>query len=316
MAKSCLVIGDLNIDLVLNELKDFPELGKEIIAGSHFLDVGGSGGIFSTVLSSLGVNTYIISKVGDDFFGKFLINELKSYGVNINKLIIEDNKETGITINLSYREDKYQISSLNLVNSLSLGEIIFKNIKDIGHVHFTSYYMMSSLKKDYVKLINDIKKNYPGITFSLDTNDDPEDRWGDEIYKILNNIDIFLANKKEALKISKETNIKNALNKLSNEVKTVVIKLGSEGYIAKDRDSYYSNDSLDLLNINFKDSTGAGDNFDAGFIYGYINGLGTEKSLKIANVVGAKSVEYPGGVGSEEKFLELRKLIDINEGID
>jgi len=71
MAKSCLVIGDLNIDLVLNELKDFPELGKEIVAKNHFLDIGGSGGIFSAVLSSLGVKTYIISKIGNDFLGNF-----------------------------------------------------------------------------------------------------------------------------------------------------------------------------------------------------------------------------------------------------
>ncbi len=306
MKKNCLVVGDLNVDIVLNELKDYPELGKEIIAKNHFLDIGGSGGIFSAVLSGLGINTYIISKVGDDFLGKFLIDKLKSYGVNINKLIIEDNKETGITINLSYRSDKYQISSLNLVSSLNTDEVIFKNIKYIGHVHFTSYYMMNNLKKDYVKLIGDIKKNYPGITFSLDTNDDPEDRWGDEIHKILNSADIFLANKKEALKISKETDTKNALNKLSREVKTVVIKLGSEGYIARDGDNYHSGDSL---SINFKDSTGAGDNFDAGFIYGYINDLSIDESLKIANICGAKSAEYLGGVGNKKKFLELRELI-------
>ncbi len=306
MAKGCLVIGDLNIDLILNELKDFPELGKEIVAKNHFLDIGGSGGIFSAVLSGLGINTYIISKVGNDFPGNFLIDKLKSYGVNINKLIIEDDKKTGITINLSYRSDKYQISSLNLVGSLTLDEIIFKNIKNIGHIHFTSYYMMSNLKKDYVKLIGDIKKNYHSITFSLDTNDDPENRWGDEIYNILNNIDIFLANKKEALRITKEPNIKGALNKLSREVKTVVIKLGSEGYIARDGDNYHSGDSL---SINFKDSTGAGDNFDAGFIYGYINGLGIEENLKIANICGAKSAEYLGGVGNKKKFSEIRKLI-------
>lgn len=82
MTKSCLVIGDLNVDLVLNELKGFPELGKEIIARNHFIDIGGSGGIFSAVLSELGINTYIISKISNDFLGQFLISKLKDYGVN------------------------------------------------------------------------------------------------------------------------------------------------------------------------------------------------------------------------------------------
>jgi len=306
MTKSCLVIGDLNIDLVLNELKGFPELGKEIVARNHFIDIGGSGGIFSAVLSELGINTYIISKISNDFLGQFLISKLKDFGVNIDKLVIKEIDETGITINLSYKKDKYQISSLNLVSSLNANEVMFENIEDIGHVHFSSYYMMKNLKADYVKLINNIKSNYKNITFSLDTNDDPENKWGEEIYRILGNIDIFLVNKREAIQITKESNIKYALNKLSRVIKTVVIKLGSEGYIAKDGENYYSGEQL---SVNFKDSTGAGDNFDAGFIYGYINNLNIQESLKIANICGAKSVEYLGGVGNKEKFLGLKELI-------
>jgi sugar/nucleoside kinase (ribokinase family) len=306
MTKSCLVIGDLNIDLVLNELKGFPELGKEIVARNHFIDIGGSGGIFSAVLSELGINTYIISKISNDLFGQFLISKLKDYGVNTDKLVIKESDETGITINLSYKKDKYQISSLNLVSSLNADEVMFENIEDIRHVHFSSYYMMKNLKADYVKLINDIKRNYKNVILSLDTNDDPENKWGEEIYMILRNIDIFLVNKREALKITKESNIKDALNKLSRVIKTVVIKLGSEGYIARDGENYYSGDQL---SVNFKDSTGAGDNFDSGFIYGYIDNLNIEKSLKIANICGAKSVEYLGGVGNKKKFLELKELI-------
>ncbi len=306
MTKSCLVIGDLNVDLVLNELKGFPDLGKEIVARNHFMDIGGSGGIFSAVLSELGINTYIISKISNDFLGQFLISKLKDYGVNTDKLVIKESDETGITISLSYKKDKYQISSLNLLSSLNADEVMFENIEDVGHVHFSSYYMMKNLKADYVKLINDIRSNYKNITFSLDTNDDPENRWGEEIYRILGNIDIFLANKKEALKITKESNVKDALNKLSRAIKTVIIKLGSEGYIARDGENYYCGDQL---RVNFKDSTGAGDNFDAGFIYGYIDSLNIEKSLKIANICGAKSVGYLGGVGNKEKFLELKELI-------
>lgn len=221
-------------------------------------------------------------------------------------MVIKESYETGITINLSYKKDKYQISSLNLVSSLNTDEVMFENIEDTGHVHFSSYYMMKNLKADYVKLINDIKRNYKNVTLSLNTNVDPENKWGEEIYRILRNIYIFLVNKREALKITKESNIKDALNKLSRVIKTVVIKLGNEGYIARDGENYYSGDQL---SVNFKDSTGAGDNFDSGFIYGYIDNLNIEKSLKIANICGAKSVEYLGGVGNKEKFIDLKGLI-------
>lgn len=307
MEKNCLVIGDLNIDLVLNEFKNFPELGKEIISQNYFLDIGGSGGIFSAVLSSLGIKTFIISKIGDDFFGKFLINKLKSYNVDISQLIIKKDKETGITINLSYENDKYQISCLNLISNLSLNDIAFQNIKDVNHVHFSSYYMMKNAKLDYIKLINNIKKNYKNVTFSLDTNDDPENKWGEEIYEILEHIDILLVNKKEALSIARKSNIEDALDKLGKKVKVSIIKLGGKGYIAKYGENYYSEDQL---NANFKDSTGAGDNFDAGFVYGYINNLDIKKSLQIANICGDNSVGYLGGAGERKRFFDLKELIN------
>jgi len=310
MKKNCLVIGDLNIDLIMNDLADLPEMGREIIAGNNSIDIGGSGGIFSAVLSGLGVNTYIISKIGNDLYGKFLIDKLKSYDVNINRLIIEDKEETGITVTLSYKKDKYQISALNQINNLSIDEIIFKNIKNIGHVHFTSYYMMKNLKKDYEKLICNIRKNYKDVTISLDSNDDPDNKWDEKIYKILDKIDIFLPNKKEALNITKESNVDKALAKLSKIIKTTVIKLGNKGYIAVCEGNYYSGDSL---KVNFADSTGAGDNFNAGFIYGFINNYGINKSLHIATICGAESIKYIGGVGNEIKFKRLKEKVSAVE---
>lgn len=313
MIGSCIVIGDLNIDLILTGLKNFPQLGREVVTENYYVDIGGSGGIFATVLSQLGIKTYIISKIGNDFFGNLLLNKLKSYGVNIDRVVVVDSEETGeetgITVTLSYKSDKSQISCLDLIGSLNLGEIVFGNIEGVRHVHFTSYYMMGSLKTDYVKLIDEIKKSYPDVTFSFDANDDPSDMWnGDEIYKVLSNVEIFFANKKEALKITNKADVEGALEKLGKEVKTVVIKLGSDGYIAKHGEDYYSGRAL---SVDFKDSTGAGDNFDAGFIYGYLSGLGIRKSLEIANICGAKSVEYMGGVGSIEKFSKIRGLIGM-----
>jgi sugar/nucleoside kinase (ribokinase family) len=132
---------------------------------------------------------------------------------------------------------------------------------------------MTGLHNDYLKIIKNIKSYYDNVTFSMDTNDDPKNKWGKEIYGILNNIDVFFVNKKEALMITKKTNIEDALDKLGKEVKIVIIKLGSNGYIAKDGNDIYKGESL---NVNYKDSTAAGDNFDAGFIYGFINNLGVK----------------------------------------
>jgi hypothetical protein len=55
MLKKCLVIGDLNIDLILFGLKYKQLLGGEVRSKGHYLDIGGSGGIFTSVLSQLGI---------------------------------------------------------------------------------------------------------------------------------------------------------------------------------------------------------------------------------------------------------------------
>ena len=306
MSGNCLVIGDLNLDLVFTGIKGSPELGTEITAQSYSIDIGGSGGVFSTILSGLGISTYIISKVGNDGFADFIKDKLKSFGVKIDKLVVESNQCTGITVSLSYTEDKYQFSSVKLLEEFRMNDIVFEDIKDVGHVHFSSYYIMTGLHNDYLKIIKNIKSYYDNVTFSMDTNDDPKNKWGKEIYSILNNIDIFFVNKKEALMITKKSGVEDALNKLGKEVKIVIIKLGSNGYIAKDDNDIYKGESL---NVNYKDSTAAGDNFDAGFIYGFINNLGVKKSLNIANICGAKSVEYIGGVGGKQKFVKVKKLI-------
>lgn len=311
MEKNCLVIGDLNIDLIMTELNNFPELEKEVIADNYVLDIGGSGGIFSAVLSQIGIKTYIISKISNDLFGNLIIKILNTHGVKIDKIILDDNKKsglnTGITINISLKKAKSQISSVKLIKSLSIDDIKYHNIKNLKHVHFTSYYIMDNLKTDYLKLIESIKTDYPDVTFSLDTNYDPTESWEtNEIYKILSHINILFVNKTEALGITGESDINKALDILAKKVEMTIIKLGNEGYMASCKDEYYADKAPKAVS---RDSTGAGDNFDAGFIYGYINGLDVERSLKIANICGAKSIEYFGGAGDNKKFSELKKLI-------
>lgn len=228
MKKNCLVIGDLNVDLIVNDIKGILKKGSEVNAGNHLLDIGGSGGIFSAVLSGLGVRTYIISKIGSDFFGEYLIKRLRDHGTEIENILVEKDKETGVTINLSYPEDKIQVSSLNLIKEFNIKDIDLNGLDNIKHVHFSSYYMMDGLKENYESIISTIRKKFGDVTFSMDTNDDPSGKWNNSIYDLLPDIDIFMINEKESLHITKKHSIIEALKKLGNITKTVVIKLGEE----------------------------------------------------------------------------------------
>jgi sugar/nucleoside kinase (ribokinase family) len=312
MNPECLVIGDLNIDLVFNDLSGFPELGKETLAGDYDMVIGGSGGVFAAVLSNLGIRTIIISKIGNDNYGRFLLDEMKKDGADISRMIISESMKTGVTVSLSYEKDKSQISSVNLIKSFKAGEINLGGLESVRHVHFSAYYMMDSLKNSYVEIIENIKSRYKEITFSLDTNDDPNNEWGPSIYEIFKNIDILFLNQREAINISGEPTFQKAVDKLANYTKKVVIKLGKEGYIAKINGKYYRGRCRNTSNKNFLDGTGAGDNFDAGFVFGFLKEFDIEKTLDFANCCAEKSIEYSGGVGCGDKFTQIRSIFKIN----
>jgi len=302
MNTQCLVIGDLNIDLILNRIEGFPKIDHEIIAEDYDVVIGGSGGIFTAVLSMLGIKTAIISTIGNDMFGKSLTSKLKENNASVSRLIINEKEKTGITIYLSYDSGKSQTSSVKLIKNLKFNDFTLKDLSSIEHVHFSSYYVMDSLRESYVEIIKKIKSQSKEITFSMDTNDDPSNEWKRKIYKIFDHIDILFLNKREALNISREQNIKKAISRLSRYVEKVVIKAGKEGYFAKIDGKDYRGFCQNKKNKNFLDSTGAGDNFDAAFIFGFLNNIETSKTLRFADYCAEKSVEYSGGVGNIKKF--------------
>ncbi len=311
MKTECLVIGDLNIDLIFYKMAGFPSLGKEILAEDYAMVIGGSGGLFTAILSKLGIKTAIISKIGHDTYGSFLQEELKDRGADISRLLISKTGRTGITISLSYEKDKSQISSLGIIKNMKGKEVHPVDLRSLRHVHFSSYYMMDGLKDSYIDIIKDIESKNKDITFSFDTNDDPRDEWGPKIYDILKYIDILFLNKKEAIKISKKPDIEQAVDKLSEYVPKVVIKLGRDGHYAKIDGITYRGHCKNINNENFLDGTGSGDNFDAAFVYGFLSGFDLKKMLGFANFCAEKSIEYLGGVGNDEKFVYIKRAYNL-----
>jgi len=131
-----------------------------------------------------------------------------------------------------------------------------------------------------------------GLTTSLDTNYDPSEKWFG-FNELLSATDIFFPNKTEALSITQSNDVESAAKQLANKSKLVVIKLGAEGAILQTNDRMIS---IQSIPVNIVDTVGAGDAFDAGFLYGYLNHWDLEKSLRFGVACGAFSTQAPGGV--------------------
>jgi sugar/nucleoside kinase (ribokinase family) len=131
-----------------------------------------------------------------------------------------------------------------------------------------------------------------GLTTSLDTNDDPENQWEQDLLELLKYVDVFFPNEREAKKIARTEDLSRALNLLAGLSKVVVVKRGSGSAICRTGDEQWS---LSPPVVQMVDDVGAGDSFDAGFIHLYLRGAKLEDCLAFANIAAAYSVTREGG---------------------
>jgi sugar/nucleoside kinase (ribokinase family) len=141
-----------------------------------------------------------------------------------------------------------------------------------------------------------------GLTTSLDTNDDPDDRWEGALDATLPYVDILLPNEREAMKIARANDLETAVGRLSERVKTVVVKLGSRGAMAIRAGQRFA---AHAVNVQIVDPVGAGDSFDAGFLHQFLRGADLEACLVYGNLCGAFSTTASGGT---EAFWDLKAM--------
>jgi sugar/nucleoside kinase (ribokinase family) len=98
--------------------------------------------------------------------------------------------------------------------------------------------------------------------------------------------------------------VESASSQLAKLGKTVVVKLGAEGALACTRDEIIKSASP---RVDVVDTVGAGDSFDAGFLYGYLNGWRMEESLRLACICGALSTRQAGGTSGQPSLEEAMR---------
>lgn len=299
-----IVIGELNIDLILNQIEGFPEIGKEILADKMTLTLGSSSAICASNLSSLGLKVAFIGKLGNDIFGQFIINQLKENGVDVSLIIIDDKLKTGATVALSYDEDRANITHQGAMSYLGIDDIDEDKLKQAHHLHFSSYFLQPGFKGVLEVLFKKAKD--VGLTTSLDAQWDPSEKWDLDLEKVLPLVDVFIPNEIELKKLTKQPNLDLAINNIQNKCKYTVVKCGNKGSIL-----CYKNKKIikkSFLNTNVVDTIGAGDSFNAGYISKFVKGKSPEECQVFGNLIGAISTTKSGGTRA---FIDPNKVMEI-----
>ena len=303
-ARDVIVVGELNVDLILNQIESFPETGKEKLAGNMTLTLGSSSAIFASNLSSLGINTSFIAKIGNDVFGQFCKEQLETKGVDTSLLLIKDDLKTGATIVLNFGEDRAMITHQGAMKHLGLSDITKEVLGTAKHLHFSSYFLQPGFKTDLYGLFKMAKE--AGLTTSLDVQWDPAEVWDFDYKKILPFVDVFLPNEKELLNVTGENSLEAALHAINGLVKIIVIKKDKRGSVLS-----YNNKIVfgkAFLNENVVDAIGAGDSFNAGFIFKFLSGFPPEDCQTFGNLIGAISTTKSGGTTAFTGYEETMKI--------
>jgi sugar/nucleoside kinase (ribokinase family) len=173
---------------------------------------------------------------------------------------------------------------------LSWDDLDLEYLADARHFHFSSYYLQKALLPRVGELFRYLKSK--GLTISLDTNDDPDDRWEGGLHELLGLVDVFLPNEREACKAAGTEDLEDAIRKLSQLVPLVVVKCGRKGAIAQRGSQRFNAAVKEVVPV---DPVGAGDSFDAGFLHQFVRGAGLPACLESGNLAGALSTTRPGG---------------------
>jgi len=303
------IAGELNLDLILYGLPEqlLPE--RELLADRMMLTLGSSSAIFAHNLAALGSRVGFQSRIGDDPLGQIALERLKQGGVDVSKVrIVPGATTTGLTVILHHESWRNILTYSGTIAELTWNDLDLDYLADSRHFHFCSYYLQRGLRPRVGELLHTMKSR--AVTVSLDTNDDPDDRWGGDLQQILRYVDVFLPNEREACKAAGTEDLETAVQKLSEFVPLVVVKLGRKGAMAQRGKERFVGPAREVVAI---DAVGAGDSFDAGFLHEYLRGSDLPTCLASGNLAGALSTTRPGGteafrdVRHREAFLNIAK---------
>jgi sugar/nucleoside kinase (ribokinase family) len=299
------IAGELNLDLILYGLPEHLEPERELLADRMTLTLGSSSAIVAHNLSALGSRVGFQSRIGDDPLGRISLERLQESGVDVSKVrVVPGATTTGLTVILHQKQWRNILTYAGTMAELTWDDLDLDYLSDSRHFHFSSYYLQKSLQPRVAELFQYLKSK--GLTISLDTNDDPDDRWDGGLHELLRHVDVFLPNEREACKAAGTEQVEDAIGKLSQRVPLLVVKRGRKGALAQKGSERFSAASKAVVPV---DSVGAGDSFDAGFLHEYARGSDLATCLASGNRAGALSTTRPGGteafrdVAHREKFL-------------
>ncbi len=298
-----LVAGEINPDLILTG-DVVPVFGQvEKLLDRAELNIGSSSAIFACGAARLGLRVAFVGVCGADVFGQYMLDQLQARQVDVAHVLRSEEGNTGVSVILNRGSDRAILTYPGLMAALRAEDVKDELLQQTRHLHVASYFLQTSLRPGLPDLFR--RARSLGATTSLDTNYDPSRLWAgvDDLFPYVN---VFLPNETEAGCITGLEDVEAAVDRLTGKVDTLVVKLGARGAMAARGGEKARAESLPVAVV---DTVGAGDSFDAGFIYAYLKGWKLDQSVRLACVCGALSTRQAGGTAAQPVLEEAEKYL-------
>lgn len=298
-----LVVGGLYCDLIFSGLEAMPAPGEEVRTHQFALTVGGGAFITAAGLARLRVRTGVVAYAGNDLLGRFQMRALRRAGVDTARIAVHPDQGAGISVAFSTHVDRGFLTYPGC--AASTGDLLdawdWTVIGQVRHVHFAG---MPWPFEARLPLLDRLRSG--GISTSLDIGWNPA-RYDTQAFReIVRRVTIFMPSWRDARWFTGGEEPEAALDALAALVEVPVIKLGPDGALGLEAGRPVR---VHPPAVRPVETTGAGDAFDAGFLWSYLRGEPVQRCLLAGNVCGALSTRAPGGTAAFPTLRELRATL-------
>jgi sugar/nucleoside kinase (ribokinase family) len=296
MKQSIVAMGKICIDLIFSGVERLPELGEEVYSETFTLALGGGPPATLIALQRLGVPVSLGTFLGQGQFSKFAETQLVSSGVRYDNLYRGDEPEPLIISSvISTKDDRSFVSYQPKTDGTGMFGVSERQVYDLYKGCGIAYISLG-----YDDVWRRLKKEGAILVMDASWHDDMKIDWYKEA---LGYVDYFTPNEKEAPKLTGTKTAEEALDFLAEIIPNPIVKLSRDGCIFKENGkTVYEKASEKYQMI---DSTGAGDAFLAGLMYGIYHDYSLRDSVRLGNITGGNSVTKIGCVTAEINEKEL-----------
>ena len=308
--KKVACVGIMVADVIVETVTEYPGKGVLLPVNSITMHNGGNAMTAAINLNTLGTDSSVVGAVGNDVFGRYLIDRLDEQGVDTKGVSVKNDVQTSASVLMIDQSGERSFFHCYGSNAaFTYDDINFDIIDKNDMVFVTGSFLMDTFDgEETMRFLKKCKEK--GKTTFLDVCWDASGKWGEVLDICMPYMDYFMPSIDEAVNIAGKEDLDEIADVfMSKGVKNVVIKVGSKGAYLRLEGEEKGKLYPAYKGITAVDTTGAGDSFCSGFLAEFARGGSPEECVKFANATGAHCVMAKGATDGMKSYDEVKKFM-------